>query len=89
MKFLNDQKVIYKKQFGSQKSLSTVHMVISLMENIEKTIDSKLFVCGIFVDLKKNTAYQNILLNKLSQYGKRDLANCCFSSYLSFTENNF
>ena len=44
MGFLNDQKVLYKKQFGFQKKISTAHAVISLIENIEKAIDNKMFV---------------------------------------------
>ena len=50
-----DQKVLYKIQFGFQKLLSTAHTVIkiSLIENIEKAIDNKMFVCGVFVDLQK------------------------------------
>ena len=49
----NDQKALYKKQFGFQKKFSTAHAVISLIENIEKAIDNKMFVCGVFVDLQK------------------------------------
>ena len=81
----NDQKVLYKKQFGFQKKFSTAHAVISLIENIEKAIDNKMFVCGVFVDLRKafDTVDLNILLHKLSYYGIRDIANCWFSSYLS------
>ena len=58
---------------------------ISLIENIEKAIDNKMFVCGVFVDLRKafDTVDLNILLHKLSYYGIRDIANCWFSSYLS------
>ena len=45
MKFLNDQKILYKKQFGFQKKISsTAHAVISPIENIEKAIDNKVFV---------------------------------------------
>ena len=85
MGFLNDQKVLYKKQFGFQKKFSIAHTVISLIENIEKAIDNKMFVCGVFVDLQKafDTVDHNILLHKLSHYGIRDIANCWFSSYLS------
>ena len=53
MGFLNDQKVLYKKQFGFQKNISIAHAVISLIENIEKAIDNKMFVCAVFVDLQK------------------------------------
>ena len=85
MGFLNDQKVLYKKQFGFQKIFSTAHAVICLVENIEKAIDNKMFVCGVFVDLQKafDTVDHNILPHKLSQYGIRDIANCWFSSYFS------
>ena len=47
------QKVLYKKQFGFQKNFSTAHAVISLIENTEKAIVNKMFVCGVFVDLQK------------------------------------
>ena len=85
MEFFNDQKVLYKKQFGFQKTFSTVHAVISLIESIEKAIDNKMFVCGVFDDLQKafHTVDHNIMLHKLSNYGIRDIANCWFSFYLS------
>ena len=85
MGFLSDQKVLCKKQFGFQKKFSTAHAVISLTENIEKAIDNKMFVCGVFVDLQKafDTVGHNILLHKLLHYGITDIANCWFSSYLS------
>ena len=60
MGFLNDQKVLYKKQFGFQKKFSTAHAVISLIENIEKAIDNKMFVCRVFVDLQKALIMQII-----------------------------
>ena len=62
-----------------------MHAVISLTENIEKPIDNKLFICGLFVDLQKafDTVDQNILLHKLSHCGIRDLTICWFSSHLS------
>ena len=77
MEFFNDLKVLYKKQFGFQKKFSTAHAVISLIENIEKAIDNKMFVCGVFVDLQNafDTVDHNILLRKLSHYGIRDIAN--------------
>ena len=53
MAFLSDQKILYKKQFGFQKSFSIVHAIISLIESIEKRMDNNLFVCGISNDLQK------------------------------------
>ena len=35
MGFLNDQKILYKNQFGFPKYFSTGHAVINLIENIE------------------------------------------------------
>ena len=74
-----------KNNLDFKKKNSTVHAVISLIENIEKTIDNKMSVCGAFVDLQKafDTVDHNKLLHKLSHYGIRDIANCWFSSYLS------
>ena len=57
----------------------------SLIENIEKATDNKMFVCGVFVDFQKafDTVDHKILLHELSHYGIRDIANCWFSSCLS------
>ena len=75
----------YTKNNLDFKKISFAHAVISLLENIEKAIDNKMFVRGVFVDLQKafDTADHNIVLHKLSHYGIRDIANCWFSSYLS------
>ena len=45
----------------------TGHAVISVIEKTEKTIDNKMFACGVFVDLHKafDTVDQNKLLHKL------------------------
>ena len=85
MGFLNDQNVLQKKQFGFRKNISTAHAVINLIENVEKAIDNKMLVCGIFLDFQKafDTVDHKILLHKPSHYGITDIANCCFSSYLS------
>ena len=76
--------MLYKKQFGFQNNFSTAHAVITLIENIEKAIDNKMFVFRVFVDLQKafDTVDHDILLHKLSHYGIRDIVNCWFSSYL-------
>ena len=83
--FLNDQKVLYENNLSFEEKNSTAHAVITLIENIEKAIDNKMFVCGVFVDLKKafDTVDHNILLHKLSDYGKRYIAIFWFSSCLS------
>ena len=40
-----------KNNLGFKKNFSTAHAVISLIENIEKAIDNKIFIFGVFVDL--------------------------------------
>ena len=46
MKFLNNPEVFHKKQvFFQKRKISTAHVIITLIENIEKAIDNKLFVC--------------------------------------------
>ena len=70
MALLNDRKVIYKKKFGFQNNFSTAHAITTLIENIEKAIDNKLFVCEISIDLQKvfDTVDHNILLQKLHHF---------------------
>ena len=36
MALLNDQKILYKKQFGFQKKNSTANSIISLIDSIER-----------------------------------------------------
>ena len=71
-----------KKQLWFQKKSSTAHAVISSIENIEKAIDNKFFVSGVFLDIQKafDTVDHNILLHKLSHYGIRAGANFWLSS---------
>ena len=53
MEFLNEQKIIYCKQYGFRKGFSTAHAKINLIDNIESAIDNKQIVCGIFIGLQK------------------------------------
>ena len=64
MNFLNDQKILYKKQHGFQNNVFMADTIISLIGSIEKAINNNLIVCRIFVDLQKafNTIDHNILL---------------------------
>ena len=66
MEFLNEQKIIYCKQYGFRKGFSTAHAIINLMDTIESAIDNKQFVCGVFTDFQKafDTVDHNNLLEK-------------------------
>ena len=52
-KFFSDNNLIYSLQFRFRQKYSTVHVLISLTENIRKNLDEGNIGCGIFVDLQK------------------------------------
>ena len=56
-----------------------------ITDEIQRAIESKLYSCGIFLDLSKafDKVDHNILLAKLEHYGIRGLPNECFRSYLT------
>ena len=58
---------------------------MSITENIQSQLDQNKFCAGVFVDLKKafDTVDHKILLNKLSHYGIRGIANEWFCSHLT------
>ena len=84
MKFLNEQKILYCKQYGFRKGFSTAHAIISLIDNTESAIHNTQFVCGVFIYLQKafDTVDHNILLEKIQHYGIRGIAHHWFKSYL-------
>jgi len=59
--------------------------LLSLVDEIGKSIDEGRVTVGIFLDLAKafDTIDHNIMLSKLSHYGIRGIANTWFHSYLS------
>ena len=67
------------------KTFYTEQAIINLIENIEKVIDNKLLVGGIFIDLQKgfDIVDHNVLLHELTNYGIRDLSIFWFFSCLS------
>ena len=68
MEILNEQKILYCKQYGLRKGFSTAHAIINV--NNKSAIDNKQCVCGVFIDLQKafDTVDQNILLEKIQHY---------------------
>ena len=41
IEFLNEQKIIYCKQYGFCKGFSTAHAIINLIDNIESATDNE------------------------------------------------
>ena len=83
--FLEDNDILYSKQFGFRKRHSTTHAIIALTEKVSMALDSGKIVGGVFLDLKKafDCVSHDILLNKLYAYGIRGSLMQWFQSYLS------
>ena len=84
-KFLEDNKLIYTKQFGFRANHSTNHALISMTESIKSFLDCGNYVAGIFIDLEKafDTVNHQILCRKLEYYGFRGKSNELIKSFLS------
>ena len=83
--FLENNKVLYKYQFGFRKNHSTSQAVMELIDDIYQHRDNHQVSMGIYLDLKKafDTVNHSILLKKLEIYGIRGIILKWFTSYLS------
>ena len=74
IEFLEGKEILYCRQLGFGKDLSTNHSILALPESIQKALDDGKFACVIFIDLEK--AFDtDILLEKLNHYGIRGITN--------------
>ena len=80
----DSNQIIYKYQFGFRKEHYTQQAIISLVEKITRSLDSRDIVIGIFLDLKKtfDTVDHRIMIRKLYAYGIRGNILNWFISYL-------
>ena len=83
-KFLENNNILFEKQFGFRKKHSTNHALVDIVEQIKKKLDNKTYTCGVFVDLEKafDTVNHNILVGKLEHYGIRNTELLWFQNYL-------
>ena len=82
---VGSEKLIFNdSQYGFREKSSTEHAILDIINQIENNMDSKMYSCGIFIDLKKafDTVDHLILLQKLDHYGVRGVTNNWFASYL-------
>ena len=65
-KYLTDNSILYKKQFGFQEGHSTEHAIVQLVDQIRNSFESKRYAVGAFVDLSKafETVNHKILISK-------------------------
>ena len=84
-KFLDDNKIIYDRQFGFRKKHSTLHNLLCLTETIRENLDKGEFSCAVFLDLQKafDSVDHKILLKKLENYGFRGISKKWINSYLT------
>ena len=82
--FLENNNVLYDKQFGFRNKHSPNHALIEITEKIREALDKRQFVCGIFIDLQKafDTVNHDILLDKLNYYGIKGIPNMWFETFL-------
>ena len=83
--FLEENNILYNKQFGIRKNNSTIEALIKITEKIRESIDKGKFGCGIFIDLRKafDTVNHEILLFKMEHYGIRGSTLKWSKSYIS------
>ena len=82
--FLNANNILSNSQYGFRAHMSTVHAALELTESISNSIDSKQHYAGVFIYLTKafDTINHKLLVEKLSFYGVRGVANAWLENYL-------
>ena len=83
--FIDNNKLLYKYQFGFREGHGTNMALITLMDKIYSAIDKEELVVGVFLDFKKafDTVNHDILQSKLYKYGIRGIAYSWIKDYLS------
>ena len=85
VKFIDDNNIISKNQFGFQQGKGTLEALTKFSTLLHQNLDKSKFVLSIFIDFSKafDVVPHNLLLAKLKHYGIRDAVHDWFKDYLS------
>lgn len=85
VEFIENQEILYSKQFGFRKFHSTIDALINTHDYILENIKKGNKIIGIFIDLKKafDSIDTKILIKKLHYYGITGPFNDLLNSYLT------
>ena len=81
--FLEENDLLYKHQYGFRRRHSTIHPIIHFLNKVAMSSNLNEFTLAIFCDLQKcfDVLNRDILLDKLSNIGVRDMALEWFKNY--------
>ena len=85
-KYLNENNILYEKQFGFQSEYSINDAIVQSVDKIFDSFEKGQFITlDVFIDLSKafDTVGYSILLKKLKLYGTTEKNLAWFESYLS------
>ena len=51
--FIEKHDLLYNAQYGVQKLYSTEHAILDIVNVVQSNMNSRMFSCGIFIDLNK------------------------------------
>ena len=83
--YLNENKILYNRQFGFRRGYSTEMALINATDGITKALDNKQHALALYLDFRKafDTVDTKILLSKLQHYGIRGICHDWFKSYMA------
>ena len=84
IEFLNENEILYNKQFGFRAGCSTSDAVLHYVDDCVAALDKRLYTVTVFLDFSKafDTVNHDIMLRKLDRLGFRGNTNDYFRSYL-------
>ena len=71
LEFINENNILYEKQFGFRQGHATSHAIMTLVEKVTKALDTEKIVVGVYLDIRKafDSISTSILLDKLYKIG--------------------